>query len=123
MPYRGSPSRAPFTPPGPVKRGEGVPGYKKTDATDRSRYKGGVRDLKKEQERGARLGDSLRLYGGAYASPYYGAYGSYYGAYAASPYYSYGAAYASPYYSAYSHPYSYAGYGYGGYGYGRGYYY
>jgi len=50
---------------------------------------------KKEQERGARLGDSLRLYGGAYASPYYGAYGSaygsYYGAYAASPYYSYGA--------------------------------
>ena len=37
------------------------------------------------------------LYGGAYASPYsYGAYGSYYGAYAASPYYSYGA-YASPY--------------------------
>jgi len=61
------------------------------------------------------------LYGGAYASPYYGAYGSYYGAYAASPYYSYGA-YASPYYSAYSHPYSYAGYGYGhGYGYGRGY--
>jgi len=85
---------------------------------------------KKEQERGARLGDSLRLYGGAYASPYYGAYGSaygsYYGAYAASPYYSYGA-YASPYYSAYSHPYSYGAWGgyagYGGYGYGRGYYY